>query len=236
MAHNQDSSSPTTVGARLKGYRKLAKLSAEQLADLAGLTRSVVANIENNRRSDITVTELIALSRALDIPPLALMLPLERPFDQQVVGRWSYNVGGLAQLFRSGSTASSTGASARAEAVLRTSASLYTAASRVMDARQEIFHVARAWGFQSQMDELAAALDSGESFSWAIASSLSRRIGRETKDRADEVDALFRAHDVAVADYHSFALALAEISGERQPPLPSATTLAGPHGEHQTET
>lgn len=69
------------IGRRLAKYRKLAGLSAQQLSDQLGgeLSRSVIANIENGRRSDITVDQLIALSHVLGIPPAALALPIDEP-------------------------------------------------------------------------------------------------------------------------------------------------------------
>lgn len=71
------------LGNRLAKYRRLAGLSAQKLADMAGfgLTRGVIANIESGRKKDITVDQLLALSAVLGIPPAALALPLEHPFQ-----------------------------------------------------------------------------------------------------------------------------------------------------------
>lgn len=70
------------IGQRLAKYRRLAGLSAQQLSDKIGgmLSRSVIANIENGRKTDLTVDQLIALSWALDVPPVALALPLDEPW------------------------------------------------------------------------------------------------------------------------------------------------------------
>lgn len=70
------------IGQRLAKYRRLAGLSARQLSDKIGgmLSRSVIANIENGRKTDLTVDQLIALSWALDVPPVALALPLDEPW------------------------------------------------------------------------------------------------------------------------------------------------------------
>lgn len=65
-------------------YRKLEGLSAEALARRAGagLTRSVIANLENDRKNDVTVNQLLALSSALGIPPVALAVDLSTPFGR----------------------------------------------------------------------------------------------------------------------------------------------------------
>jgi transcriptional regulator with XRE-family HTH domain len=70
------------IGRRLAQYRRLSGLSAQELSDKIGgmLSRSVIANIENGRKTDLTVDQLIALSWALDVPPVALALPLDEPY------------------------------------------------------------------------------------------------------------------------------------------------------------
>ncbi|MCC2032182.1 helix-turn-helix domain-containing protein [Microbacterium allomyrinae] len=214
MAHE---GSEETIGKRLARYRKLAGFSAHELAERAGLTRSVIANIENNRRTDITVSEVIALSQALDVPPLVLMLPVDRPFSHHVVGKWAYSVGKLTQMFRGASSSMSTGASARATAVLRTAVSLYGADARVDTIRQKIVDTARAWGFGDRLPEIASALDSGESFGWRVGLDLREAVARRDETRAVEIDEMFRDHDAAVANYLSLALALQELTGEKQP-------------------
>jgi|GEM_PF-4578081 len=75
-------------GKRLAKYRKLAGLSAQQLSERVGgvLSRSVIANIESGRKSEVTVDQLLALAWVLDIPPAVLALPAETPFSRvQVV-------------------------------------------------------------------------------------------------------------------------------------------------------
>lgn len=69
------------LGKRLATYRRLAGLSARELAEAAGsgLTRGVIANIESGRKTDITVDQLIALAASLRINPVALAVPIETP-------------------------------------------------------------------------------------------------------------------------------------------------------------
>lgn len=63
------------VGERIAYYRKQQKLSAEELATRAGngLTRSVLANLENGRKSDLLVSQLMAIAAALNVPVDALI-------------------------------------------------------------------------------------------------------------------------------------------------------------------
>lgn len=70
------------IGARLSEYRRLAGLSARELAEQCGLglTRGVIANIESGRKTDVNVDQLLALSWALGISPVALALPVDEPY------------------------------------------------------------------------------------------------------------------------------------------------------------
>jgi transcriptional regulator with XRE-family HTH domain len=67
------------IGPRIAAYRKREGLSAQELAEEAGMSRSVIANIENGRRDDITVTELLVISRALRVPPVAILFDVRKP-------------------------------------------------------------------------------------------------------------------------------------------------------------
>jgi transcriptional regulator with XRE-family HTH domain len=68
-------------GKRLARYRRLAGLSAQQLSDILDgeISRGVIANMESGRKRDVTIDQLVALSWALDVPPVALALPLDEP-------------------------------------------------------------------------------------------------------------------------------------------------------------
>ncbi|MCV0334090.1 MAG: helix-turn-helix transcriptional regulator [Microbacterium sp.] len=54
-------------------------MSAERLSTRVPMSRAVIANIESGRKRDITIDEMLALAWALDVPPVALALPLEQP-------------------------------------------------------------------------------------------------------------------------------------------------------------
>ncbi|UUE19874.1 helix-turn-helix transcriptional regulator [Microbacterium sp. J1-1] len=58
------------MGRRIAYYRGKAGLSAAELADRVGMgiTRSVIANLENGRKADLSVLQLFAIADALDAP------------------------------------------------------------------------------------------------------------------------------------------------------------------------
>ncbi|UAJ78627.1 helix-turn-helix transcriptional regulator [Leifsonia sp. ZF2019] len=71
------------IGQRIASFRKEHGMSAEKLAEVsgAGLTRSVVANIESGRRGDIPLSQLLAIAWALGVPPAVLIFDTSRPRD-----------------------------------------------------------------------------------------------------------------------------------------------------------
>lgn len=52
--------------------RRRLGMSAQSLADMTGISRSVIANLENGRKSDIEVGELVLFATALGVVPAAL--------------------------------------------------------------------------------------------------------------------------------------------------------------------
>ena len=71
------------IGARIARYRKLNRWSARQLAENTdgAVTRDTIANIENGRRSEITVRQFLNIALALRVPPAALLTDLEHPLE-----------------------------------------------------------------------------------------------------------------------------------------------------------
>lgn len=67
--HRMKENDMEEVGAALKNLRQKKGWSARELADRAGTTRSVIANIESNRKSSLSVDELIRLADALGCHP-----------------------------------------------------------------------------------------------------------------------------------------------------------------------
>lgn len=74
---------------RLKELRKAKKLTQEQLADMVGVSQSLIALIEKGKR-DIDFTLAEQLAKALNVKPYELM-PLEwqpqpiTPAEQQIL-------------------------------------------------------------------------------------------------------------------------------------------------------
>lgn len=73
--------SVSPIGTNVARYRKAEGISAAELAERAGegLTRSVIANLENGRKDDITVRQLMAISHALHVPPVLLVADVFNP-------------------------------------------------------------------------------------------------------------------------------------------------------------
>ncbi|WP_406457048.1 helix-turn-helix transcriptional regulator [Streptomyces sp. NBC_01622] len=70
----------TTIAREVRRYRLARGMSAQQLSDAceklgAPIPRTVISNIENGRRTNISVAETIVLARALRVPPIALIYP-----------------------------------------------------------------------------------------------------------------------------------------------------------------
>ena len=66
------------LGERIRALRIMRGLSQTRLAELAGVSRSLVSNIERNdyneRAADPTLSTLYRIARALHVPP-AMLLP-----------------------------------------------------------------------------------------------------------------------------------------------------------------
>lgn len=92
------------TGRQVRRYRQLRDLSAEQLAgavQAAGLpfTRSQVTNLEANRRTTITVGEVLVLAKVLDVPPILLVLPLGQQETVEVLPGCSIDTWAAAKWF-----------------------------------------------------------------------------------------------------------------------------------------
>lgn len=70
-----------TIARQVRHYRQERGLSAQQMADrLAELglpvQRAVLANLENGRRGNVTIAEVLALAKVLKVPPILLLFPI----------------------------------------------------------------------------------------------------------------------------------------------------------------
>ena len=70
---------------RLKEFREKAKLTQQELANRAGISRATIIDIENNSKSDIKVSTLIALADALNSDPGTIF------FSSKVKHAWLAN-------------------------------------------------------------------------------------------------------------------------------------------------
>lgn len=66
-----------SFGRRLRSWRKARRLSQEKLALTAGLDYSYVNEIENGK-INLGLLTLLSLAQTLEIPPAALLLPVEQ--------------------------------------------------------------------------------------------------------------------------------------------------------------
>ncbi|MFE3378670.1 helix-turn-helix domain-containing protein [Streptomyces anulatus] len=69
-----------TIAGEVRRHRLECGMSAQQLSDACGqlgmaLPRTVISNIENNRRGNVTVAEVAVLAAALGVAPTALVYP-----------------------------------------------------------------------------------------------------------------------------------------------------------------
>jgi transcriptional regulator with XRE-family HTH domain len=70
-----------TIARELRRHRTARKMSAQQLADECArlghtaLQRTVISNLENGRRRDVSVADVLVLAAALEVAPAALLFP-----------------------------------------------------------------------------------------------------------------------------------------------------------------
>ncbi len=90
------------LGKRLATYRRQRGLSAQKLADQSGgrITRFTIAAIESGRKKAPSMEEIGLLAALLGVPPIALILPLDRPYSRvEVTEDWSPTVAELLHWF-----------------------------------------------------------------------------------------------------------------------------------------
>ena len=58
----------TTIGDRLRRARREQGMTQEELAERSGLSRELIAKIEQGRRQSVRLTTLTRLAQALDLP------------------------------------------------------------------------------------------------------------------------------------------------------------------------
>lgn len=91
------------LSQRLQKYRKMAGFqSPEQLAEAINnpaVTKSTIINLEQGRKSDMTVTELLILAKAFGVSAIALVCDIDDPFGHpDISGFERYHNADLADL------------------------------------------------------------------------------------------------------------------------------------------
>lgn len=71
----------TTIASEVRRIRQERGMSAQRLSDRcaelgAPIPRTVLSNLENGRRGNVTVAEMLVLAAALDVPPATLVFPV----------------------------------------------------------------------------------------------------------------------------------------------------------------
>jgi len=74
----------------VRRFRDERGMSAQDVADACAklgypIARSVIANLENGRRSTVDLAELLILAKVLDVPPVALLVPVGEVGDMEVL-------------------------------------------------------------------------------------------------------------------------------------------------------
>ena len=75
---------PSMTGHRLRAYRERAKLSQTQLAQMSGVARTMISNVENGHRGGFSMESLIKLASALGLSVDQLCRP--EPLETRDVG------------------------------------------------------------------------------------------------------------------------------------------------------
>ena len=92
------------LAQRIKKYRKLSGFSSPaQLAaaiNNPAITKSTIINLEQGRKADLSVTELLLFAKTFSIPAMALVCDLDDPFGHpDVSGFEQYYNADIADLF-----------------------------------------------------------------------------------------------------------------------------------------
>lgn len=78
------------IAGEVRRHRDVKGMSAQQLSDACAqlglpIHRSVLANLENGRRSTLSVAELLVIASALDVAPVFLIAPAGHLLDVEIL-------------------------------------------------------------------------------------------------------------------------------------------------------
>lgn len=98
MAKASDWQASVTAGVAeaVRRFRDERGMSAQDVADATvklgyPIQRSVIANLENGRRSGVDLAELYILAKALDVPPVALLVPAGEAGEMEILPGQTYS-------------------------------------------------------------------------------------------------------------------------------------------------
>ena len=79
-----------TIGERIRSVRKRRGLSQRGLADLAGVSVSLIRKLEQDARKDVRLETLRKIAVALKVPTTSLMIRLDaESADEETLGLWA---------------------------------------------------------------------------------------------------------------------------------------------------
>ena len=78
------------MGARIRSVRKRRGLTQQGLADLAGVSASLIRKLEQDARKDVRLETLRKVAVALKVPTTSLMTRLDaEPADEETLDLWT---------------------------------------------------------------------------------------------------------------------------------------------------
>ncbi|MFE2106575.1 helix-turn-helix domain-containing protein [Kitasatospora sp. NPDC059463] len=86
------------VAEAVRRFREERGMSAQDVAAACAklgypIARSIIANLENGRRSGIDVAEVLVLAQVLDVPPVALLVPVGETGEIEILPGRMYSTG-----------------------------------------------------------------------------------------------------------------------------------------------
>ncbi|MCC9311945.1 helix-turn-helix domain-containing protein [Kitasatospora sp. RB6PN24] len=86
------------VAEAVRRFREERGMSAQDVAAACAklgypIARNVIANLENGRRSSVDVAEVLVLAKVLDVPPVALLVPLGEVGEIELLPGLMYSTG-----------------------------------------------------------------------------------------------------------------------------------------------
>ncbi|WP_372408846.1 helix-turn-helix domain-containing protein [Streptomyces luteireticuli] len=211
---------PTQLAHRIAGevrrYRGMRGISAQQLSDLCAklgmeIPRAVISNLENGRRTSVTVAEVLVLAAALDVPPLSLVFPVGyQEFCEVLPNRQRGTWGGF--LWAAGDRTTGGGA-----LPIRGSAENFdNAASTLYRDFYDSVEQVSSYMFRAIEDEGKARNARNDKVRKRLGDSahLHRMMARDAYSDLRELAAVMEENGITVPQLHTYAAVFAELAKE----------------------